>query len=179
MIILITAIGFFVLKYLVTALLGFAIWVQKEASGLEAVVLVAIISAAVSITGVLINSIFAKLLEAKQKRREYLAQKREESYSDFVAMMFRIISCTDGKQEYAQSEILKDTLKFSKDILLWGSPRVVRKWITFRKTCTTENQDPLAVLHSMEEIVNEMRKDLGMKRMKKDELLAVFIKDMQ
>ena len=46
-------------------------------STLDAVVVVALITGTVSIIGVIISFVFAKVIEYKQKRQEYLTQKRK------------------------------------------------------------------------------------------------------
>ena len=59
--------------------------------------------------------------------------------------------------------MLEDLSKFSKQITLWGSSRVINKWIEFREN----GSDPKKAkdnLFLMEEIMNDMRKDLGLKK---------------
>ena len=174
-IIIIVIIGGLILKYVVTGLLIFARWVQGVASGLEAVVLVAIISAAVSLIVAFANSVLSKIIESNHKRREYLAQKREIPYQSFLKIFFKLMQGASEEENY-NVDLINDTNEFSKDILLWGSPDVVRKWVTFRNACLQSSNEPMIAMGTLENLVNAMRKDLGLKKMKKNELLSVFIK---
>lgn len=156
----------------------FVEWIATLSSTLDAVVVVALITGTVSIIGVIISSVFAKAIEYKQKRQEYLTQKREESYAGFVEMVYKLQKNGKNGFEYTQEEMLEDLFKFSKQITLWGSSKVVNKWVLFRENGT----DPSKALDNiflLEEIMNEMRKDLGQKKIKKGNLLAFFVNDIK
>ena len=61
---------------------------------------------------------------------------------------------------------------------IWGSSKVINKWIQFREN----GADPKKAkdnLFLMESIMNDMRKDLGLKRVKKGNLLGFFINDIK
>ena len=64
--------------------------------------------------------------------------------------------------------MLEDLSRFSRQITLWGSSKVVKKWVKFREN-----------LFLMEEIMNEMRKDLGLKKVKKGNLLVFSVNDIK
>lgn len=74
--------------------------------------------------------------------------------------------------------MIADLSKFSKKITLWGSSKAVNKWVKFRENGANPNAatDNLFI---MEDIMNEMRKDLGLKRVKKGNLLAFFVNDIK
>lgn len=148
------------------------------ASKLDAVVIVALITGGVSIISVVFTSVIAKIIDYKQNRREYLTQKREMPYGAFVDMVYKIQKNTKQDGTYTQEEMISDISKFSKQITLWGSTKVVNKWVEFREKSISPNQgtDNLFLL---EEIMNEMRKDLGLKKSKKGNLLAFFINDIK
>lgn len=133
----------------------------SELSKMDAVVITALIAGAVSITGVVISSIVAKILEFKKSRQEYLAQKREEPYGEFIEMVYKLTINKDGKH-YKQEDMVKDLSSFSRKITLWGSKDVVRKWVQFRRNAT----DPKGAMKNLlliDDIMNAMRKDLGVK----------------
>ena len=66
---------------------------------------------------------------------------------------------------------------FSRELSLWGSSRVVNKWIEFRKKLIN-GENAADNLFIMEEIMNEMRKDMGCKKVKKGKLLSFFVNDI-
>ena len=73
----------------------------------------------------------------------------------------------------------QDILGFSQELTLWGSKNVVKKWNNFRgMTLTLEKRESKDCIILMEDIMNEMRKDLGLKKTKKGELLGFFINDI-
>lgn len=156
----------------------FATWLSELASKLDAVVIVALITGAVSITGVIISSIVSKSLDYRKARQEYLAKKREEPYGEFVDVVYKIQQNSKKPDSYTTEQMIEDVSRFSKQITLWGSPKVVRKWVKFRENGANPSaaKDNLFVL---EDIMNEMRKDLGLKKTKKGNLLAFFINDIK
>lgn len=74
--------------------------------------------------------------------------------------------------------MLKDLSQFSKQITLWGSSRVVNKWVKFRENGTNPELAQKNLL-LLEDIMNEMRKDLGLRKTKKGNLLAFFVSDIK
>lgn len=154
------------------------IYLVETVSKLDAVIIVALITGAISIIGVIVSSIIAKLLDYKKARQSYLAQKREQSYSDFVEMIYKLQQNTKGINEYTQKDMLKDLSKFSKQITLWGSKKVVNKWVEFRENSANPEMAKKNLL-LMEAIMNQMRKDLGLKKVKQGNLLAFFVNDIK
>ena len=93
LLIIIALIGgtvYLLIKLISLGVVKFVEWIATLSSTLDAVVVVAIITGAVSIIGVIISSVFAKTIEHKQKRQEYLTQKREKSYGEFVEMVYKL-----------------------------------------------------------------------------------------
>jgi hypothetical protein len=154
-------------------------FLSKVATNVEAVIIVAFITGAVSIIGVVFTSVISKIIDYKQKRRDYLYQKRESPYSDFVEMVYKLQESTKRGGGYGQSEMLTDMLKFSRKLTLWGSNRVIKKYLKLRDQSINQPKPPQEILFVMEDIIYAMRKDLGLKRMKKGNLLAIFINDIE
>lgn len=74
--------------------------------------------------------------------------------------------------------MIQDIKDFSQDITLWGSPNVVNKWVEFREKAT----DPTSAIQNLflvESIMNEMRRDMGLKKARKGNLLAFFVNDIK
>lgn len=153
-------------------------WIKDMASKLDAVIIVALITAAVSLVSVLFSSVIARILEHKKNRQEYLNKRREKSYTQFVDMMYKILYSVDNPDDYPEKNMLADLEKFSKEVTLWGSRNVINKWIKFRKNSkNTEVQ--IENLFVLESIMNEMRKDLGVKKVKKGNLLGFYLIDIE
>lgn len=157
---------------------AFVHFLAKVVNDLDAVVIVALITGAVSIVGVIISSIVAKVIDYRKNRQAYLAQKREAPYGQFVDMVYKIQANSKNKNSYSGEEMQNDLSKFSKEITLWGSPGVVNKWVQFREN-SANPEEGKNNLFLLEEIMNEMREDLGLKKVKKGNLLSFFINDIK
>ena len=172
------AIIYWFLQTAKSAITVAAEWLASLASKLDAVIIVALITGCVSIVGVLISSIIAKRIDYKRSRQEYLAKKREEPYGQFVDMIYKIQQNAKKPNSYTEAQMLADLSVFSKQITLWGSSKVVRKWVQFRENSANPDLARKNLL-ILEDIMNEMRKDLGLKRTKKGNLLAFFVNDIK
>ena len=171
-------IAFEIVYYIGIGIYEIITLLSSAVSKLDAVVIVALITGAVSITGVIISSIISKSIDYKRTRREYLAQKREAPYGEFVDMVYKLQENSKKPNSYTTEQMVADISRFSKQITLWGSPKVVKNWVKFRENGANPKaaQDNLFVLES---IMNEMRKDLGLKKVKKGNILAFFINDIK
>lgn len=175
---LIVGAAYLLIKLLCLSIVKVVEWIASMSSKLDAVVIVALITGAVSIIGVVISSVFTKAIEHKQKRQEYLTQKREESYGGFVEIVYKLQKNSKNCSTYSQEEMIEDLSKFSKQITLWGSSKVVNKWVQFRENGTSPDNG-INNIFLIEEIMNVMRKDLGLKKIQKGNLLAFFVNDIK
>lgn len=162
----------FLIEIIGIGITSFLDWSKKTLSKLDTVVVVALITGAVSLVSVLFTSVISKIIEYKQKRRDYLNQKREESYEQFVDMYFKIHENAKGITKYSKEDMINDMLSFSRELILWGSNSVVEKWIDFRLNGYKQNESSIYLI---ENILLEMRKDMGFKKMKKGTLLKMII----
>ena len=171
-------VGWLIIKLIMMGIRRGIDWISTTSSKMDAVVIVALITGCVSILGVIISSIVAKMLEFRRSRREYLAKKREAPYGEFVDMVYKIQKNSKKPGSYNEEQMQEDILKFSRQMTLWGSPRVVDKWIQFRENGANPDfaQKNLFVI---EDILNDMRKDLGQRRVKKGNLLGFFVNDIK
>ena len=157
---------YYFFKYIGTGISKITDWLATTVSKLDAVVIVALITGAVSITGVIISSIVSKVIEFRKARKEYLAKKREEPYTDFIDMVYKIQQNTKKENSYTEQNMIQDITGFSKNLTLWGSSKVVKKWVKFREN----GMNPKAArenLFLLEQIMNQMRKDMGVQKVKK------------
>lgn len=164
----------YVVIYAIVKIVKIGIEVLDIISGFDAVIIVALITGIVSIFTVLIS----KLIEYKNNRQDYLSKKREAPYGEFVDMVYKIQQNSKNNIKYSETEMIKDLSKFSKQITLWGSPRVVKKWVKFRENGANPDAG-MENLFLLEEIMNDMRKDLGVHKVDKGNLLGFFVNDIK
>lgn len=173
--ILVLYLGF---KYIGIGIGNFVDWLKEIASKLDAVVIVALITGSVSLIGVVLSSVVAKCIEYKKSREEYLAQKREKSYGEFISMVYKVQQNSKKPGSYTEEQMVKDMLSFSEELTLWGSKMVADKWVKFRLNGANP-ETAKANLFVLESIMNEMRHDMGVKRVKKGNLLSFFVNDIK
>lgn len=178
LIVVIGAFSIWLVKLLYNIIINGIIKLTEVASKLDAVIIVSLVTGLVSLTGVIISSIVAKIIDYRKSRQEYLTQKREKPYGEFVEMIYQVQKNIKEPGTYSDEQMLEDLSKFSKQITLWGSSRVINKWIEFREN-SSDPEKAKNNLFLMEEIMNDMRKDLGLKKVKKGDLLGFFINDIR
>lgn len=175
--IIITAFVFFLIFVIKNAFLMIA----HIASKLDAVVIVALITGAVSIIGVVLSSIVAKYFEYRQSIKRYLYEKRSKPYADFIAMVYDVMKSTQSGKEYSDEKMQETMLRFSKELTLWGSSGVIKKWIQFRELASKKDNKPEDTLFLMEDIIFEIRQDMGLPRkgLEQGDILAFFVNDIK
>lgn len=166
-----------VVGYVLASISSVILSFSQIASKLDVVIVVALISGTISIIGIVLSSIVAKGLEYRRARREYLTQKREVPYGQFIAMMYRLHQSNKPGKEYSREEMVEDLMKFSESITLWGSRRIIKDWGKFKENAV--KKDPLDNVFLSEKIMNDMRKDLGMPGVKKGDLLIFYVNDIK
>ncbi len=153
---------------------SFIIWLSSLSSKLDAIIIVALITGSISI----VSGVVLKMIDYKKARNEYLAKKREGPYGKYVDMVYKITENAKNPGSYTSDKMKEDVMSFSKEITLWGSPRVAKKWEKFRKNGANPEKANQNIF-LIEEIMNEMRKDMGTKRMSKGSLLSFFVNDIE
>ena len=151
-------------------------WSKKTLSKLDSVVLVALITGSVSLIGVLFTSVISKIIEYKQKRRDYLNQKREEPYKQFIDAYYKLLLSKKISEDYTQEDMMKDMKEFSQGLTLWGSNDVVKLWVKYKTQC--DKMDPDKNMYLFEKILYAIRKDMGFRNMRKGTLLKFFVNDL-
>ena len=170
-------VGLYLFKNIPTYIQDIVTYLQNMTSSLDVVVLVALITGSIT----LLNSFYSRYSEQRNKKREYLATKREGPYSDLFTVIHKVSLSGKGDFVYSNEDMIKDINDFNSKLSLWGSPKVVKKWNDFRQKSLEGNKqlEPKELLNAVEEVMNEMRKDLGSKSTKKGELLSIFINDSE
>ena len=178
---LILAIIGYVIVWLLGLFIGYVGSFVNRLSNMDAVVIVALITGSVSILGVVISSIVSKIIEYRQNTKRYLYEKKEEPYSEFIEMVYKMQKNVKENKEYNEKEMLDDIFSFSKKLTLWGSSKVIRKWLAFRKISQEQNDNLTDNLFILEEIIFEIRKDMGQKKnsLKQGDILAFFVNDIK
>lgn len=176
--------GIFVVEWFISSLgdvlFNLKNFLKAFVSSTDKVIVVAMITGAVSIVGVVISSIVAKIVDYRFNVKKYLYDKREEPYKQFIEMIYAIMEDTKKPENERMSEadMTKMVSDFSKGLTLWGSNRVVKKWLKYRKSSLKGDSQELLI--QMEEIIYEIRRDVGLgRKLKKGDMLSFFINDIE
>ena len=156
------------------------IFLKKFVSTTDKVIIVAMITGTVSIIGVVFTSVIAKIIDYRYNVKKYLYDKREVPYEQFISMVYTIMADTKKplNERMTEAEMSKMVAEFSKGLTLWGSNKVVKKWLKYRKA-SIEQANPETFL-LLEDIIYEIRKDVGQrKKLGKGDMLSFFINDIE
>lgn len=155
-------------------------FLKKFVSTTDKVIIVAMITGSVSIIGVVFTSVIAKIIDYRYNVKKYLYDKREVPYEQFISMVYAIME--DAKkpenEKMTEADMSNMVSEFSKGLTLWGSNKVVKKWLKYRKASMDKpNPENLLLL---EDIIYEIRKDVGQrKKLGKGDMLSFFINDVE
>lgn len=160
---------------LIKKFIDFVITIISIMSNLDAVIVVALVTSCLSILGM----VTSKIVEYRQKKQMYLYEKKEKAYSSFIKMVYRVQEFIKKGEKYSDEDMLDDVLNFSQELTLWGSNKVIKKWIGFRTTDYSDPNNLKNVLYDLENIILEIRKDMGHKKfgLSKGDILSFFIND--
>ncbi|MCM1416121.1 MAG: hypothetical protein NC430_09380 [bacterium] len=156
-------------------------FLKKFVSTTDKVIIVAMITGMVSIVGVLFTSVIAKIIDYRYNVKRYLYDKREIPYEQFISIIYTIME--DIKKpmgnQMTELERIKMMSEFSKGLTLWGSNRVVKKWLKYKKA-SLGDVSPENTLLLLEDIIYEIRKNVGQrKKLGKGDMLSIFMNDIE
>lgn len=144
---------------------------------LDTAIIVALITGAVSVQTVNVGGIASNV----QRENYYLRQHREVPYQKLIEMVYKMTAKARDDSAYTQDELMRDFNEFSQALTLWGSPKAIKLWTSWRLASTRGKQslNPRELLFAVEEVMLQLRRDMGQKRgLKKGDLLKLFINDV-
>ena len=147
----------------------------------DKVIIVAMITGMVSIIGVVFTSVIAKIIDYRYNVKKYLYDKRETPYEQFISIVYTIMEDVKKpiNEQMTEFDKFKMMSEFSRGLTLWGSNKVVKKWLRYRRAAL-EGMSPENSLLLLEDIIYEIRKDVGQrKRLGKGDVLSIFINDIE
>ena len=156
-------------------------FLKKFVGTTDKVIIVAMITGMVSIIGVVFTSVIAKIIDYRYNVKKYLYDKRETPYEQFISIVYTIMEDVKKpiNEQMTEFDKFKMMSEFSRGLTLWGSNKVVKKWLRYRRAAL-EGMSPENSLLLLEDIIYEIRKDVGQrKRLGKGDVLSIFINDIE
>lgn len=156
-------------------------FLKKFVGTTDKVIIVAMITGMVSIIGVVFTSVIAKIIDYRYNVKKYLYDKRETPYEQFISIVYTIMEDVKKpiNEQMTEFDKFKMMSEFSGGLTLWGSNKVVKKWLRYRRAAL-EGMSPENSLLLLEDIIYEIRKDVGQrKKLGKGDVLSIFINDIE
>lgn len=144
-------------------------------STLDTGVIVALVTGTVSI----VTFVAGGIVNSCMKSREYLRLHREEPYMQLIAMFYDFQAQTKLNKAISQEELYGVFNHFTKELTLWGSSKAIQLWGNWRVSSSRATSDPEELLFGMEQVLMQLRKDMGLKRgIRKGDLLRLIVNDI-
>jgi len=172
------------LSLIVLAIFGYFTWhiisffihsLVKTDPKISAAIIGGMFTVFAGLAAVIITQKQTKLREIEEAHRE----KKIEIYNKFIAAATSMVA---GKNENldvkapSEKELLNIMFNFKKDILLWGSPKVIKAQFKLEKLSQENSQLILVVVNDM---YKAMREDIGLSNsgLNNNELIKLFLLD--
>ena len=113
-----------------------------------------------AVIATLLTQYFTKRREEKNAHRE----KKIEIYSEFIDIYQRMLAGSNNKvdmEKVSKKELENFFFRFNRDILLWGSPGVIKAVMEFKKS-SDNNANDKHLLFVINDLFKEFRKDIGL-----------------
>lgn len=152
-------------------------WIMAQESQIGAAIIAFVGTVGVGIGAVLITQQRSKSREIAESHRP----KKIKIYSNFIKTMIGLIrkhKDSDTKALENGKDIQNFFFDFTTQIVLWGSPGVLRHYAELRKQGQTPNPNPNIIL-IMDDMMQAMRKDIGLSNrgLSRGDLMKMFLTD--
>ncbi|MCB1764517.1 MAG: hypothetical protein KDJ22_00440 [Candidatus Competibacteraceae bacterium] len=134
----------------------------------------------------LISVFISKYLDRKAAILTHLREKKIPTYEKIINFIFSLTFAEKlGKEKPSEKEMIKFMVEITQELVIWGSDEMLNAFYKFR-TISIENVDnsnpknPHNVLFMVEDLLLEIRKDLGHKNKNilRGKILGLFINDL-
>ncbi len=151
----------------------------SEINALDPNVVASLIVALAAVFGYLYNQRKSKLREISEAHR----LQKVNLYKGFMDLIVDILMETKKEEfdkthkEELSANLEKKFIDFTRDLILWGSPEVIKTFKKFRESSGLAPSPKIIVF--VDDILLAMRKDLGHSNfgLKKGDLIKLFLKD--
>lgn len=144
----------------------------------------AVAAAIIATSGTILTSvgtlIITQFLSKKREITEAHRHEKVKTYNRFMEIVTMVLKNTKLDKNYLKEgmelpkELVDLFFDFQKDLMAWGSPKVIKAFIEYRSVSLTDSSN---VVILVDHVLREIRKDLGHKDrdLKEGELISVFL----
>jgi hypothetical protein len=103
-----------------------------------------------------------------------LSDKKYKIYSEIVTVLFDMINRQKKLSKFSDDELLKRIMNIKRDLLLYGTDKIIRKFFEWEDNQLTKKR-----LYNWVELAYLVRKDMGNKRtrIKPDDILESLLSE--
>ncbi len=178
---------------LIAAVFAWALMAKKDKE-----TTVAILAASAAISTAIIGNALTQQATAQREIAEGHRLHKTQVYTEFFDLVvkgFQAVKVPDDlpedqKEEWHAEqlkEITQGYLDFSKKLLLWGSPEVVKAYENFRRygqesqDLPNKQQTSAEIIYRVDDVFRSMRSDLGLNNrgLARGDLVKLFLTDPQ
>ena len=165
---------FLILGYLSWLVIPFFIYsLIKADAKIAAAIIGGMFTVFAGLAAVIITQKQTKLREIEEAHRE----KKIEIYNRFITLATSMMATYNDKVDIkapSEKELITTMFNFKKEILLWGSPMVIKAHLEMERA---SNKNPEIILVAMNNIYKAMRKDIGLSNsgLNENELIKLFL----
>lgn len=144
-------------------------------------VFASIIGAIATISGAIAAVIITQYQTKKREIEEAHREKKVEIYKKFLEAIQGVIARENKNitiKGLSEQELVDYLFCHKTEILLWGSPKVIKAQLQFEAT-TRSHGDTLLLLTAMDNIYRAIREDIGLsnKGLNKFDLIKLYLND--
>lgn len=117
----------------------------------------------VAVIGVLVSVLLALYSNSRTKRREIASRHftvKSQTYLKIINTLVTLLKEVKSGEETPQDELVNKLMEFKKELLVWGSPKLIASWNKY-ELLAADDPDYKNISIHMEMILREIRKDLG------------------
>lgn len=159
-----------ILALVMVAALGYGAWqlVVVFIAAITAVspeVMAAIVGAMATILAGVAVVLLSQAHERKRAAEEAHRLKKVEIYKEFIEMVSKMLGSSNEHLEIKgpeMPELINYLFRYHSEILLWGSPRVIKAQIEFEAVSGNVSGDEKASFKAVNEIYLAIREDIGL-----------------
>jgi hypothetical protein len=140
----------------------------------------AIVGAMATILGGVLAILLSQAHERKRAAEDAHRLRKVEIYQGFIDMITKLIGASNENlsiQEPDPQELIEYLFKLKADILLWGSPKVIKAQINFEAVAGSGNTGK--IFHSVNSLYLAIREDVGLSNfgLNNLELVKLYLND--
>lgn len=147
---------------------------QQVNPSVAAAIIGAMATITAGIVAVIITQRQTKLREIEEAHRE----KKVEIYDKFLTIIIRLFKSTNENikaEPISEQELIVLLVDFKREILLWGSPQVIKAQLHYESVAG----NTALMFHAIDQLYRAIREDIGLsnKGLQPLDLFKLFLKD--